>query len=128
MHGLIERLQAALAGQYRVDRERHLPLDERVGLMGECASALDCAHAASIIHRDIKPENVLLSGGQALVADFGIAHIAEGAQPLTEPSSGACTRNSGRSPGTDQSAASARGNCSPPASRRSSAVKSRSGS
>jgi eukaryotic-like serine/threonine-protein kinase len=25
------------------------------------------------VHRDVKPDNVLLSGGHALVADFGIA-------------------------------------------------------
>jgi Tol biopolymer transport system component len=40
-----------------------------------------------VIHRDIKPENILLHGGHALVADFGIALAAsrsEGATRMTE--------------------------------------------
>jgi len=54
-------------------REAELPLEQAVQIAQEVAGALDCAHAQGIIHRDIKPENILLSGGHALVADFGIA-------------------------------------------------------
>lgn len=57
----------------RLGREKVLPVDEAVRLTVEVAEALAHAHALGVLHRDIKPENILLSGGHALVADFGIA-------------------------------------------------------
>ena len=57
----------------RLRRERQLPVDEALGIAREVADALAHAHAHELIHRDIKPENILLEGGHALVADFGIA-------------------------------------------------------
>ncbi len=60
----------------RLDREGQLPIDDAIQICLEVAEALGHAHAAGIVHRDIKPENILLSGGHALVADFGIARAA----------------------------------------------------
>jgi tetratricopeptide (TPR) repeat protein/TolB-like protein len=57
----------------RLRRERQLPMDEALGIAREVADALAHAHERGLIHRDIKPENILLEGGHALVADFGIA-------------------------------------------------------
>jgi len=57
----------------RLSRETQLPIADAVRLACEVADALHYAHAQGIIHRDIKPENILLQGGHALVADFGIA-------------------------------------------------------
>jgi tRNA A-37 threonylcarbamoyl transferase component Bud32/Tol biopolymer transport system component len=57
----------------RLDRERQLPVDDAVLIARDVADALGYAHGLGVIHRDIKPENILLQGGHALVADFGIA-------------------------------------------------------
>ncbi|MFL4975874.1 MAG: protein kinase domain-containing protein, partial [Microvirga sp.] len=57
----------------RLQREHQLPIPEAVRIAREVADALGEAHGHGIVHRDIKPENILLHGGHALVADFGIA-------------------------------------------------------
>src|SRR5256885_681891 len=57
----------------RLEREGQLPLEEAVRITREVASALSYAHSHDVVHRDIKPENILLSGGEAVVADFGVA-------------------------------------------------------
>ncbi len=70
----------------RLDREKQLPVDDALRIAGEVADALNHAHDQGIVHRDIKPENILLSGGHARVADFGIARAvsAAGTESITE--------------------------------------------
>jgi TolB-like protein/Tfp pilus assembly protein PilF/tRNA A-37 threonylcarbamoyl transferase component Bud32 len=63
----------------RLTRETRLPVEEALRLAGDVADALGYAHENGVVHRDIKPENILLSGGHALVADFGIAKAVEAA-------------------------------------------------
>ncbi|HTJ23427.1 MAG TPA: protein kinase [Gemmatimonadaceae bacterium] len=57
----------------RLSRERQLPIDDALRIARVVADALSYAHQRGVIHRDIKPENIMLQGGHALVADFGIA-------------------------------------------------------
>jgi serine/threonine protein kinase len=57
----------------RVAREGEFPIAETVRILRDVVSALAYAHAYGVIHRDVKPDNVLLSGGVAVVTDFGVA-------------------------------------------------------
>src|SRR5688500_7506362 len=63
----------------RLNRDKQLPVPVAIRIATEVADALQYAHTHGVIHRDIKPENILLQGGHALVADFGIALAASSA-------------------------------------------------
>jgi serine/threonine-protein kinase len=68
-----------------LSREKQLPIDDALSIARQVAGALASAHSHNVVHRDIKPENILLSGTEAVVADFGIARaiVAAGGETLT---------------------------------------------
>src|SRR5215470_5256220 len=87
-----EVLDADLDGEPPYIVTRHVPgltLDEVVAgggpLTGAAlarlayglAEALAAVHAAGVVHRDLKPGNVMISDGQPVVIDFGIAQLPE---------------------------------------------------
>jgi serine/threonine-protein kinase len=70
----------------RIQREVQLGVPDALEITRQVLGALAHAHGEGVVHRDIKPENVLLSNGQAIVADFGIARAigAAGDERLTD--------------------------------------------
>ncbi len=62
--------------------EGPLPAGEAVALFRQVAEGLAYVHAKGIRHCDLKPGNVLLDArGQALIADFGQAHLGSDSTP-----------------------------------------------
>jgi serine/threonine-protein kinase len=65
----------------RVQGRGPLPPSEGARALKEVGWALAYAHSQGVVHRDVKPDNILLEEGtgRALVADFGVAGLLEGA-------------------------------------------------
>jgi TolB-like protein/Tfp pilus assembly protein PilF/tRNA A-37 threonylcarbamoyl transferase component Bud32 len=57
-----------------------LMVGERVSVLRDVARALAYAHEQGVVHRDVKPDNVIVSGGAAVVTDFGISKAVSVAQ------------------------------------------------
>ena len=70
----------------RLKRKTQLAVDEAVQITCEVADALAHAHGRGVVHRDIKPANIMLPGGNAVLADFGLSRaIGEaGGERLTK--------------------------------------------
>jgi len=63
---------------------RPMDLEQVVRILRPVSSALDYAHARGVLHRDIKPSNILMQkDGTPILADFGLARMADAARRLT---------------------------------------------
>lgn len=81
----------------RIEREGALPPAEGLGILRDVGRALAYAHEHGVVHRDVKPDNVMISGGAAVVTDFGIAKAVSAALADTP---GATLTQTGSSVGT----------------------------
>lgn len=60
---------------------RRIPIKDALRYTTDVCRAADYAHQRGLIHRDIKPANVMLDvSGNAILMDFGIAHMLGGQQ------------------------------------------------
>jgi serine/threonine-protein kinase len=69
----------------KLTREGELSVEETIRILADVLSALAYAHEHGVVHRDIKPDNILLTGGHAVVTDFGVAKALSAS---TNPGSG----------------------------------------
>ena len=61
----------------RLQRTQEMSVNEAVHVLRDVAAALAYAHGEGVVHRDIKPDNVIVSGGVAVVTDFGVSKAVD---------------------------------------------------
>jgi serine/threonine protein kinase len=77
-------MQYVTGGTLKQTRGQVYDTEQALKLIIPIANALSYAHQNGIIHRDIKPSNVLMTAGDwPLLADFGLAKMAENSGQLT---------------------------------------------
>lgn len=74
---LVTRYVPGRSLDQRVREDGPLSLGEIKRLGAGLGEALEAIHAVGVVHRDLKPTNVLVSGGDPVVIDFGIAQAAD---------------------------------------------------
>ncbi|MGE3270626.1 MAG: protein kinase [Chloroflexota bacterium] len=85
MDGIAYMVTELLPGGTLADRlGRPQPYTESLRILRGIGAALDAAHVSGLIHRDVKPSNILFTrDGEPVLADFGIARLAEAEEQLT---------------------------------------------
>src|SRR5208337_296343 len=59
-----------------LDNHERFAIADIQRVMGDVLAGLQFSHERGVVHRDIKPGNIMMTkGGQAKIADFGIARI-----------------------------------------------------
>lgn len=79
--GLDYLVTERLAGESLADilERGPLPWHDALRITSQVAAALKALHSSGVYHRDVKPANIILidNGQQAVLIDFGIAHLSE---------------------------------------------------
>ena len=73
--GLLCYTMRFAAGEWLPVRLRSgpLPLNDTIGILSDVANALDFAHRRGVVHGSLAPDKVILSFGNTIVTDFGVA-------------------------------------------------------
>lgn len=73
----LDVVQEYISGETVADRLKQgpLPQQEALKIAADVCEGLAAIHGAGCVHRDVTPNNIVLTGGSAVIIDYGIARI-----------------------------------------------------